>query len=164
MYYALAHNPFSKEGRSQLRRTIAKYGPAYTSAAIQKPLSAQSIHRKYEGWRTGIFLSSIIIGVCLLAESVLLIWGLATGGPSGGQGIIYEGDCRAAKDFTNVLAVLLNILGSVLIGTSNYTMQCLSAPSRKEVARAHANGRTLQIGSSSPSDILYMSSWKVSLW
>ena len=40
----------------------------------------------------------------------------------------------------------INVMGTLLLGASNYTMQCLSAPTRKEVDAAHANGRYLDIG------------------
>ena len=40
----------------------------------------------------------------------------------------------------------INILSTALLGASNYTMQCLSAPTRTEIDQAHAKGVWLDVG------------------
>jgi len=41
---------------------------------------------------------------------------------------------------------MINILSTLLLSASNYCMQCMSAPTRKEVDEAHAGRKWLDIG------------------
>jgi hypothetical protein len=41
---------------------------------------------------------------------------------------------------------LVNVLGTLLLGASNYCIQCLSAPTRKELDKAHEKGGFLDVG------------------
>lgn len=53
---------------------------------------------------------------------------------------------RTVNAWTTWLHLLINSLSSLLLSASNYTMQCLSSPTRGEVDRAHARGDWLDIG------------------
>lgn len=77
---------------------------------------------------------------------------------------IFEGDCGRAKYWSTALHVLINIFGTVLLGASNYCMQCLSAPSRQDVDRMHATGKWLDVGTPSIANLRVMKWKQVSLW
>ena len=49
-------------------------------------------------------------------------------------------------DWSTALHVVINILSSLLLSASNYTMQCLGSPTRKEIDMAHSKGSWLDIG------------------
>ncbi|KAF4443764.1 hypothetical protein F53441_11367 [Fusarium austroafricanum] len=51
--------------------------------------------------------------------------------------IIYEGSCSTSRTLNVVIHLIINIFGSVLLAASNYGMQCLSAPTRADVDKAH---------------------------
>lgn len=51
-----------------------------------------------------------------------------------------------------------------MIASTNYMMQCLSAPSEEEIRRAHKNGRSPRLGLSSPLNSFYMAPSKTVLW
>jgi hypothetical protein len=46
----------------------------------------------------------------------------------------------------SALHIAINIMGTLLLGASNYTMQCISSPTRGEIDKAHSKGRYLDIG------------------
>lgn len=77
---------------------------------------------------------------------------------------LFEGDCGRAKYWSTALHVLINIFGTVLLGASNYCMQCLSAPSRQDVDRMHATGKWLDVGTPSIGNLRVMKWKQVSLW
>ena len=122
---------------------------------------------RLEGWRFGVFYSIIAVLLCLIAELIMLGCAVTLNKPQGdkdGIGVLYVGDCAKVKRISTVLAIPLNIIATVLVGTSNYVMQCLSAPSRKEVDEAHAGGSYLNIGISSVHNLIHNFSWKSALW
>jgi hypothetical protein len=120
-----------------------------------------------EGWRFGVFVSIIAVTTCLVVELIMLACAMALNKPEGdkgGIGVLYAGDCAKVERINTILAIPLNIIATVLVATSNYVMQCLSAPSRKDVDDAHAAGSYLNIGISSVHNLLHNLSWKSALW
>jgi hypothetical protein len=59
---------------------------------------------------------------------------------------VYLGDCEVAQKLDTYLHLLINILSSLLLGSSNFCQQLLLAPTREEVKRAHAASQWLDIG------------------
>lgn len=59
---------------------------------------------------------------------------------------LFEGDCATAAHLNSAIHVLINALSSLLLGASNLCMQLLSAPTRAEVDKAHAQRKWLDIG------------------
>lgn len=64
----------------------------------------------------------------------------------GGRRVLYEGDCEKSRNLNTALHVLINVLSSGLLAASNYGIQCLSAPTRRQVDESHAEGEYLDIG------------------
>lgn len=77
---------------------------------------------------------------------------------------IFEGNCKKAKRWSTGFHILINVLGTILLGTSNYCMQCLSAPSRKDVDHVHAHGKWLDIGTPSVANLRVMSWVQIIIW
>ena len=84
--------------------------------------------------------------------------------PQNGTGMLYQGSCSRVKYLTVVLLLPINIIGTVLLGSSNYIMQCLAAPTRKSIDKAHAAGHFVEIGLSSLQHFAFHPSWKGRLW
>lgn len=72
-------------------------------------------------------------------------------------GTIYAGDCATVRHADSGLHIAINVMGTILLGASNYTMQCLSSPTREEVDTAHSRGGYLDIGLPSPKNL---NGWK----
>ncbi len=73
------------------------------------------------------------------------------------MGTIYEGGCSTVRHADSWLHIAINAMGTLLLGASNYTMQCLSSRTRSEVDFAHSMGRCLDIGLPS---IKNLSGWR----
>jgi hypothetical protein len=69
--------------------------------------------------------------------------------------MLYEGHCEKVKRLSILLLLPLNIIGTILISTSNYVMQAVSAPTRQEVDRSHAGGGFRNIGMPTSYDMLF---------
>lgn len=102
------------------------------------------------GWRFSLCAGACTSLVVLIINTAVTIWSSTP--PEGnddedtGRRIIFEGSCTTSHNLGIVLHLVVNILSSVLLAASNYGMQCLSAPTRREVNEAHLKGRWLDIG------------------
>ncbi|KAJ5373602.1 hypothetical protein N7517_005608 [Penicillium concentricum] len=105
------------------------------------------VHR----WIKGVVICSWIIGGVLALNIILTVIaaGLAYSGNSGQIfpfASLYMGKCSTSKNWTTGLHLLINILSTALLGASNYCMQCLAAPSREQVDKAHSQKTWIRIG------------------
>jgi hypothetical protein len=107
-----------------------------------------------------ILTTSIFLFNLILTLSVSLTNGLQ----EDGRGIIYKGRCSKVKTLDSTLHVLINILSTMLLSTSNYAMQALSAPTRPEVDAQHANNEWLDIGVTSMRNLLRNRRTKLICW
>ena len=93
-----------------------------------------------------------VLACACSAAFVLLVNALTTiavvvrhGVGTEGRHTLYEGECKIANMLDTVLHLFINILSTGLLGCSNYSMQCLSAPTRKEIDTAHSKGLWLDV-------------------
>lgn len=89
----------------------------------------------------------------------LTIWLRARHGFEDGISFLFQGSYRSISGTSTALHLIINILSTLLLGASNYTMQVLSSPTRKEVDLAHARGKWLDIGIPSIKNLRSIS-WK----
>ena len=79
-------------------------------------------------------------------------------------GTIYVGNCDVAQRLDLWLHLAINILSALLLGSSNYCMQFLVAPSREEIDKAHQQQKWLDIGVPSVRNLKYISKRRVIAW
>ncbi|KAJ4983765.1 hypothetical protein SVAN01_10743 [Stagonosporopsis vannaccii] len=115
-----------------------------------------------QGWRFGASLGFLTCLFVLLLNLILTIWASTRGRSNDGH--IYKGSCEAAKRYNMGLHVVINVLSTLLLGASNYSMQCLSAPTRKIIDQAHQNGRWVEIGVQSLKNLRWAVTWKKVVW
>ena len=125
---------------------------------------SSSALRFRSGWRNGALLSCVVALMVLLINVAVLIWTLSNSNMAGGIGNLYEGNCARTKSLTTWLQFVVNILSTALLGASNYCMQCLTAPTRQEVDKAHRQKRLLRIGVPSMRNLKAISRDRVVLW
>lgn len=101
---------------------------------------------RFQGWRFGVVCCAFAASFVLVLNSILAILAHTVFPRSDGITTLHEGSCAVVNTWSMILHALINILGSVLLGASNYTMQCLAAPTRKDLDRVHAKGNWLDIG------------------
>ncbi|KIW28239.1 uncharacterized protein PV07_07918 [Cladophialophora immunda] len=164
--------PTTSAGRQQLKRDITRSNPVVARVDTDPRLgnaASTGLRSKWglQGWRFGVFLSTMAVVACLVAELVMLACAMSLNKPQGNKhniGVLYVGDCAKVERINTLLAIPLNIIATVLVATSNYVMQCLSAPSRKDIDGAHAAGSYLNIGIPSVHNLFRPVSWNSLLW
>ncbi|KAF2834551.1 hypothetical protein M501DRAFT_922725, partial [Patellaria atrata CBS 101060] len=103
--------------------------------------------------------------LCFAINFSAMIWVLARHQISyEGRAILFNGECSKASHINSGIHLVINVLSSLLLGASNYSMQCLSAPTRLDVDKAHVKGRWLDIGVPSVRNISAIGWARVLLW
>ncbi|KAH8589005.1 hypothetical protein B0O99DRAFT_582222, partial [Bisporella sp. PMI_857] len=75
-----------------------------------------------------------------------------------------NGECNSIKKYNTGYHLAINILSTLLLGSSNYIMQCLSAPTRAEIDKAHMKGIWLDIGIPSLKNLKLIGQKRLILW
>lgn len=122
--------------------------------------------RLLEGWRVGVFYGAVIAFVVLGFNVGLLAWANAHSLADDGHGIVtvFKGPCPQMSNISTWSHFAINILSTLLLSASACCMQCLSAPTREEVDRAHARHTWLDIGVSGIRNFRWLSTWRKFLW
>jgi hypothetical protein len=81
-----------------------------------------------------------------------------------GIGTVYTGTSSQVKSYSLWIHLLINVLSTILLATSNFCMQLLVAPSREEVDEAHKQTRWLDIGIQSMRNLRNVSNYRRILW
>lgn len=76
----------------------------------------------------------------------------------------YTGSCQTASIVITVSQIIINILSTLLLSSSNFSMQCLASPFRKEIDSAHTKKHWLSIGVSNICNLFFVLKPKVALW
>ncbi|KAL9581715.1 MAG: hypothetical protein Q9212_003735, partial [Teloschistes hypoglaucus] len=134
------------------------------SADFQPRPTWLTFWRFIRGWHAGTITCAVTVCVVLLVNLISTIWALAKYGLKGHLGIVHEGSCRKTRNMSLWLHLAINILGTALLSASNYCMQCLSAPNRQEVDRAHQRQVALDIGVPSLRNLRHISRKRLLLW
>ena len=119
--------------------------------------------KRLTGWRWGAFLSATTAAFVLIMNASTALWAIKVYGAAT-LIEIYNGDCGRVEKYNTWVHFGINALSTALLSGSNYCMQCLSAPSREEIEKAHANKRWLDIGVPSLRNLRSISWKKVILW
>ena len=102
--------------------------------------------------------------VVLLINLTATIWGIRKFGVLDGLGTLQVGDCNSTSSLGFWLHLIINGLSTLLLGASNYSMQCLSSPTRSEIDRAHRKCIWLDIGTPSVKNLRRISWSRIVLW
>ncbi|KAJ8107251.1 hypothetical protein OPT61_g8998 [Boeremia exigua] len=120
--------------------------------------------RHLTGWRMGVFVGLVgTILVCLF-NIIVTIYVLSQGEAKSGYGSLADGDCKKMKILNVFAHLVINILGTLLLGASNYCMQVLSAPTRGEIVQAHAQRLWLHIGIPSFRNLRHIARDRAYVW
>ena len=141
----------------------------FAQVARRKALSAS---RRYvpldwidrQGYHFGVLCCFFTTSIVLLINAVLTIVCLTKFRGTGILGTLQEGDCAKVKQTDLWLHLVINVLSTLLLGASNYCMQCLSSPTRFEVDKAHRNNIYLDIGAPSVRNLFYIAGRRRFSW
>jgi hypothetical protein len=156
--------PLTTGSTTNQLETSTTYHPCRSqpkAATVRKSFKSKS---RFAGWRFGVLNFAVCASVVFLINLVATIVG--TTATKEGKGVLFEGDCDRIKRINTGLHLLINILGTILLAGSNYSMQCLSAPTRAEIDSSHCltPSASLDIGIPSIRNIIMISRHRVVLW
>ncbi|KAL4914499.1 hypothetical protein BDW62DRAFT_213385 [Aspergillus aurantiobrunneus] len=127
--------------------------------------SDQSLRgRLRSGWKFTLSLASTGSIIVLSFNLGFLLWAVDRDRVKENRGILYQGDCARVRHLSTGLHLLINILSTTLLGGSNYGMQCLCAPTRKDIDRLHGTGKWLDTGVPSLRNLFHVSKIRALLW
>jgi hypothetical protein len=116
------------------------------------------------GWRRAAAVNTIFMAILFCAIlTAFLFTGKATQSPVR-QHFFYTADCSTTNALNLVVHLLLNILSTMILSSSNFFMQILNAPSRAEVDKIHAKGKSVEIGVPSLRNAFLLRRFKAFSW
>lgn len=120
---------------------------------------------RIRGWKFGLYVGLYASVAVFLSNVALLPTTIfAQDGAIDGIGTTAKGDMGKSTRLSTTYHVLINILSTILLTSSNYAMQIICAPTRHEVNQAHTNEHWLEIGIMSLHNLRRIDRKQVLLW
>lgn len=117
-----------------------------------------------QGYHFGVVCCASATGVVFFMNLTLTLVAIQKVDISHGLGTLQRGDCIKTKNLSQWLHLLINLLGTLLLGASNYCMQCLSSPTRNDIDKAHRKNIWLDIGVPSLRNLRRIPWNRIMLW
>jgi hypothetical protein len=133
---------------------------------LSHAVDSRARRSRFHGWRMGVLFGCLMSAFVLCCNIALIVVGATSKSGFDREGIstIIEGDEALVSRWNTALHVLINALSTMLLSTSNYTMQVLSSPTREDVDHAHARGHWLDIGLLSTRNLRAIPRARAILW
>lgn len=116
------------------------------------------------GRRTAALVNTVLIANVSVLLAILSAMALSKAGGFNKPLIFFTGACGIAGALNTTLHIIINILSTATLASSNMFMQVLNAPSREEVDQSHTRGSWLEIGVLSARNIFRLSPFKTIAW
>jgi hypothetical protein len=114
---------------------------------LDRVISGRLAKSQFQGWRMGLLIGCCVSTTVLCINLTMFAFISTQGkGFQNGVAIPWHGTAEDMSRRSSAMHVVINALSTVLLGASNYTMQVLSSPTRKDIAKAHARSQYLDIG------------------
>jgi hypothetical protein len=75
--------------------------------------------------------------------------------------IVIDGDCSSVRIYNVLAHFILNAIGTLVLGASNYLQQICTSPTAKQVDQLHGN---IKFGSNMPGELFKRSGWQMKLF
>jgi hypothetical protein len=134
---------------------------------------------RFSGWKlTAVYLTILVSTLTTLLFVTLFVSLFALksddeedtvtdgrdAGDALGQSVLYKGNCDTTAKANLWIHLLINIVSTGILASSNFFMQGLVAPTRAEVDAAHRSGHWLEIGVQSLKNFRFLGWRKVLFW
>ncbi|KAF5505945.1 hypothetical protein CGCS363_v004169 [Colletotrichum siamense] len=154
---------------NSIRRSILPHefsAPSQAHSAARSWINNPPTFIPQTRWQKAAFGFSIAAFLTFIVNVVFVLWATATRRDTleNGIGIISEQGCAYTKKFNTGIHVVINIMSTILLAGSNYCMQCLIAPTRSDIDKAHAKEKWLDIGVPSMRNLWSISRKRRLLW
>ncbi|KAI1426552.1 hypothetical protein F5Y12DRAFT_741485 [Xylaria sp. FL1777] len=118
-----------------------------------------------KGWRRTVIINVVLACTCGLTLLIFLVVSLSQPGASFSRpGIIFNGSCTTSSRLNLLLHFLINVISTAVLSSSNFLMQILNAPTRREIDSAHTFLQSLDIGIPSIRNLPHVSRLKSVSW
>ncbi|KIV94260.1 hypothetical protein PV10_02043 [Exophiala mesophila] len=122
-----------------------------------------------DGWKFGASLAALAAGITAIINFAVAVYVTkvsASGGALSSRVLIemFHGDCGRTSTINTWSHLAINVVSTGLLAGSNFCMQCLVAPSRNDIDRAHAKAKWLDIGMPSVRNLRHVSMLRCCLW
>lgn len=104
-----------------LNQNVAEKQPAYDEETEANDSKRPEWR---DGWKFTVFLAFIASLVVLCFNLGFLLWAIIRDQLKHYQGTLYEGDCDQVQKISTGFHLLINLLSTILLGSSNYGMVC----------------------------------------
>lgn len=141
-----------------------EYSPNTPSQRVSSNVEGQNKTKELTGWRLGVAASIAVASATLILNISVTAWASTMFGLKGGIGTIHVGPCAPIKHIGLWIHIAINVLSTLLLGASNYCMQCLCSPTRSEVDKAHSESTWLDIGIQSMRNLGKIKKTRAWLW
>ena len=131
--------------------------------------TSKDLRAAHPRWKIGARFCALFGSLVVLVNTIFLVVGEGRAGfptlsSNDGKRVLYDGQCDTTKRINIGIHLLINVLSTILLGASNYCMQCMSAPTRAEADRVHAKFRWVDIGVPSIRNLRKIRGMRVVLW
>lgn len=118
------------------------------------------------GWRQAANVNCTVLVAMSIALLGTTIAAFAHTKGTSKASMFFQGTCDggSAAQVNVALHLLINVVSTAVLASSNFFMQVLNAPSREEIDRAHARGSYLGIGVPSVRNAFVVSRFKTCCW
>ena len=118
------------------------------------------------GWRSGVAINAILVFMILLMALLGLSVALSstlspTSSRDSGDSVVFAGACRQADQIGWGLSAAVNVFAVIIVAGANYVCQVLGSPTRRELDKAHAWGRWMDLGIPSVRNLVGIAGWRV---
>ncbi|RAH70543.1 uncharacterized protein BO66DRAFT_450920 [Aspergillus aculeatinus CBS 121060] len=135
-----------------------------TKAARSKPITHRG-RNYFQGWKFTIFGAFTASFIVLFFNLGFLLYYAYRAQIKHQIGtLLFEGNCDEVHRLSTGFHLVINILSTTLLSASNFGMQCLAAPTRHYIDRAHENGRWFDVGVPSIHNLSKISRIRLCLW
>jgi len=117
-----------------------------------------------QGYHFGVLCCAVVTSLVSFLNIGFLAWAIGESGVQSGLATLQDGSCHKTHTLTLWAHLVINVLATLLLGASNYSMQCLSSPTRREIDKAHSQGVWLDIGVPSFRNLRKLSPLSILLW
>ncbi|CZR50129.1 uncharacterized protein PAC_00001 [Phialocephala subalpina] len=118
---------------------------------------------KLTGWKVGVLTCATITGVVCLLNISLTACAVHNHHIADGLSYLYTGSCTDVANISLWIHLAINGM-STLLSASNYTMQVISSPTRRDVDAAHKRSKWLEIGVPSIRNLSSLPLGRVFMW
>jgi hypothetical protein len=116
-------------------------------------------------WMLGLYIGFYSSLIVLIGNSAFLAVALQSHqSATGAMRALVENGPDRTRVLSTVYHILINFCSTILLTSSNYAMQILSAPTRDETNQAHVDGGWLEIGTMSLHNLWHIRRMRTVLW